>query len=306
MIAVSIIIVNYNTKFLTKNCLESIFSNTKNIDFEVIVSDNGSTDGSIDMIRSEFPQVVLIENGSNLGFGAANNCGLKIAQGKYIFFLNSDTVLLNNAVKIFFDYWENSPEKEKIGALGCYLERDERIIHSYSQFPNCLNMLYTLLRGYISFFFGFLKRFKHKKVVADEIQRKDESKKIAGYVTGADLFVKNSEELKFDERFFMYFEESDLQYNLFYKHGLYIYILAEPKIVHLEGASDNSQQKSLKQYDFGKKSSICYWISCIKYFRKNSRNIFCIYLLKFFILLIWLFPYNIKKTAPFIRELLKI
>ena len=115
---VSIIIVNYNTMDLTRNCLKSVFEQTKDISFEVIVSDNGSNDGSIEMIKSEFPQVVLIENNANLGFGAANNRGLKMTKGKYIFYLNSDTVLLNNAVKNFFDYWENSPEKEKIGAFG--------------------------------------------------------------------------------------------------------------------------------------------------------------------------------------------
>lgn len=82
---VSIIIVNYNTKDLTCNCLKSVFEQTEDIDFEVIVSDNGSTDGSVEMIKTEFPQVVLIENRVNLGFGAANNRGLKLAKGKYIF-----------------------------------------------------------------------------------------------------------------------------------------------------------------------------------------------------------------------------
>ena len=101
---VSVIIVNYNTKELTRNCLKSVFEKTKGVNFEVIVSDNGSTDGSIEMIKSEFPEVILIENNANLGFGAANNRALKIARGKYVFYLNSDTLLLNNAVKIFFDY----------------------------------------------------------------------------------------------------------------------------------------------------------------------------------------------------------
>ena len=73
---VSVIIVNFNTKELTGNCLRSVFEQTKDIDFEVIVSDNGSTDGSVEMIKTEFPQVVLIENNANLGFGAANNRGL--------------------------------------------------------------------------------------------------------------------------------------------------------------------------------------------------------------------------------------
>ena len=100
---VSIIIVNYNTKDLIKNCIDSIYEQTKDIKFEIIVSDNGSVDGSIEMIKSEFPNVILIENNANLGFGTANNRGLKIAKGKYIFYLNSDTVLLNNAVKLYPD-----------------------------------------------------------------------------------------------------------------------------------------------------------------------------------------------------------
>ena len=95
---VSIIIVNYNTRDLLKDCLISIYKHTTEIDFEVIVSDNGSVDGSIEMLKQEFSQVVLIENNANLGFGTANNRGLAVARGKYIFYLNSDTILLNNAV----------------------------------------------------------------------------------------------------------------------------------------------------------------------------------------------------------------
>ena len=97
-IDVSVIIVNYNTKLLLQNCLDSVYSQTGDIFFEVIVSDNGSTDGSIEMVKVNFPNVILIENNTNLGFGTANNRGLKIAQGKYILYLNSDTVLKNNAV----------------------------------------------------------------------------------------------------------------------------------------------------------------------------------------------------------------
>lgn len=301
---VSIIIVNYNTKELTRNCLKSVFEQTKSISFEVIVSDNGSEDGSIEMIKSEFPQVILIENNANLGFGAANNRGLKIAKGKYIFFLNSDTLLLNNAVKIFFDYWETSPEKEKIGALGCNLvDKDGKSIHSYAVYPSFLNIFHTFFRACLSSSFGWIKKYIQK----NETVRKQSlifiDKKINGYITGADLFVKKSEDLEFDERFFMYFEETDLQFNLFYRNKLNSFVLGAASILHFEGASDDFQ-KSIN-YSFGKKSSIFYWISCIKYFRKNLPNHnFQIGILKFFILLIWIFPGNIKKTFSYIKELI--
>ncbi len=134
---VSIIIVNYNTKELIKNCINSIYENTKDIDFEIIVSDNGSTDGSVEMLKNDFPNVILIENNANLGFGKANNNGLKVAKGEYIFYLNSDTVLLNNAVKMFYDYWEQNLQKDKIGALGANLLNEKlKITHSGEDFPS--------------------------------------------------------------------------------------------------------------------------------------------------------------------------
>lgn len=303
---VSIIIVNYNTKLLTRDCLKSVFEQTKDISYEVIVSDNGSKDGSIEMIKEEFQQVILIENNANLGFGVANNRGLEIAKGKYIFFLNSDTILLNNATKIFFDYWENSPEKEKIGALGCYLKKDGKIIHSYAEYPSLKNISYTLFRDCLSATFGWLKKYKRKNICKNDSHSENIiDKRVNGYITGADLFVKNSNNLRFDERFFMYFEESDLQFNFYYKNKLISYVLSSPSILHFEGGSDNLQKKL--KYNFSKKSSIFYWLSCIKYFRKNlPTHKFSIKILKFFIFMIWIIPGNLKKTNFYIKELLSI
>lgn len=204
---VSIIIVNYNTIELTRNCLRSIFEQTNGIDFEVIVSDNGSTDGSVEMIKAEFPQVILIENGANLGFGAANNRGLKIAEGKYIFYLNSDTVLLNNAVKIFFDYWENSPEKEKIGALGCNLRNSsDEIVISFAQFPTVKSEKQYLLHCFLSSL--YVKKLFYSVKKSKKIQKHIGN---VDFIIGADLFLKNDEYAEFDEDYFMYYEESDLQ-----------------------------------------------------------------------------------------------
>lgn len=238
LIDVSIIIVNYNTKELTHNCLKSVFEQTKDISFEVIVSDNGSKDGSIDMIKSEFPQAILIENNSNLGFGAANNRGLQIAKGKYIFYLNSDTILLNNAVKIFFDYWENSEEKEKIGALGCVLQDENGMtIHSGGGFPSyksvCKERFVQLVHSYIkyllskihlsSLYLKLRKKITEEKVVSGQID----------YVTGADLFMENNEFAKFDERFLLYYEETDLQLHLQKETGKKCFLIDTPKIIHL-------------------------------------------------------------------------
>lgn len=294
---VSIIVVNYNTKELTRNCLKSIFEQTKNIEFEVIVSDNGSTDGSLEMIKSNFPKVILIENNSNLGFGAANNKGLKIARGKYIFYLNSDTVLLNNAVKIFFDYWETSSNVSNIGAIGAWLlNNNKTIIHSYGDFPTFKNIFYTFCRAIVSSVFGSLKSFRKSRKILDI---KGNDIEIKGYITGADLFLKNNSNALFDERYFMYFEESDLQFNNFAKKYLKIILLSSPKIIHLEGQSD---KKSFK-YDFRKKSSIFYWQSCLKYFAKNlPQKKLQRFLLKTLIILVYVSPFVFKYSKKYIKD----
>lgn len=296
---VSVIIVNYNTCALTRNCLNSIFQQTKDIDFEVIVSDNGSKDGSIEMIRQEFPQVILIENNANLGFGTANNRGLKIAKGKYIFYLNSDTILLNNAVKYFFDYWENSPDKDIIGALGANLLNGQgKIIHSYGKFPNAWKeVIFLFIRLFVIFFvwlFGLNRR---------KIKKDNEKKKFVGsvdYITGADLFVKNNYFANFDERFFLYFEETFLQLQL-KKAGLKRIIINNPKIIHLEGES-NSRKICGNLLDYVTFSAIQFEISRIQY-QKYSGATFVARLMKILLYLFWSIPCFKKETEKYKSQL---
>lgn len=279
---VSIIIVNYNTKELTRNCLKSVFDKTNGISFEVIVSDNGSNDGSVEMIKSEFPQVVLIENNANLGFGAANNRGLKIAKGKYIFYLNSDTVLLNNAVKIFFDYWENSPEKDIIGALGCVLQDENgNEIHSGGEFPTYEKETFRLIKENVSISINSLLSLFHIKQIHKKKNKFGNAVyESVDYVIGADLFVRNNSFAEFDERYFLYFEETDLQLKMD-KNNLKRILISEPKIIHLEGKSNKIKVKSLDRYiSF---SSIQILFSRILYFKKNNHKkiwLFMIFILE--------------------------
>lgn len=293
---VSIIIVNYNTKELTRNCLKSIYEHTYDIDFEVIVSDNGSTDGSIEMIKSEFPQVILIENKVNLGFGAANNRGLKIAKGKYVFYLNSDTILLNNAVKMFFDYWENSPEKETIGALGgVLLDENMQTTHSGGVFPNPWNTQKRFFKQVIScYVYRFIPHKPPKEIVnAGEID----------YVTGADLFMQNNADAIFDEWYFMYCEEVDLQKSLHLK-GKRSYIINGPRIIHMAGAS--SKQKGAKRigYRFDTFSSIHSWISIFHFLFKFYHETFFIKFIRLQLLFCWFMPNNWKKTSQYFKQLM--
>ena len=113
---VSIIMVNYNTKELTKKAIQAVFDKTEGVEYEIIVVDNDSKDGSVEELKKTFQdKIIIIESKENLGFGRGNNLGIKQAKGKYIFLLNSDTELINNAIKIFYDYME---QNEQVGICG--------------------------------------------------------------------------------------------------------------------------------------------------------------------------------------------
>lgn len=289
---VSIIIVNYNTRELTRNCLRSIYEQTKDVAFEVIVSDNGSIDGSIEMIKSDFPHVILIENNANIGFGAANNRGLDIASGKYIFYLNSDTVLLNNAVKMFFDFWENAENKDEIGALGAaLLNENMKQIHSGGPFKDYNYLVKLLFKMHIRHILKslvcilHLRRFfipkEYEEFVSVKIGETD------GFITGADLFLRNNDFARFDEKYFMYCEETDLQLRL-KDNGLKRYIIAEPKIQHLAVSY-------AKDFVVVRFAEVCTQNSCIYYSQKNLHK--KAVLLKILVYL--------DRLNPFIRRVVK-
>lgn len=300
---VSIIIVNYNTKDLLKDCLISIFKNTKDIIFEVIVSDNGSTDGSIKMIKEDFPQVILIENNKNLGFGAANNKGLSIAKGKYIFFLNSDTLLLNNATKIFYDYWETSENENTIGALGAnLLDKNMNIIHSYGNFAGYKIALTQLLKMFFSNILLSILYILH--IVPTKKDHSIKKTKYIGevdYITGADLFVKNDLNSFFDDYFFLYFEEADLQKNL-QKQNKRRLIIDGPLIQHFTGGSIEETFNIKRKSSF---SRIQFELSRVKFLKKHYTKLFLPFI-KMLITLIWLNPFLITKTKNYLKELWKI
>lgn len=290
---VSIIIVNYNTKELLKNCLNSIIEQTKDIDYEIIVSDNGSTDGSLEMLEKEFPNVHVIANNANLGFGAANNRGLEKAKGKYIFYLNSDTIILNNSIKIFYDYFENNNENNSLGALGCNLiDKDGNITASYDNNFSFKKDLLRFIRDYIYLWYPKIKII-NKKVI----------KKYVGpveIIIGADLFMLNNNLAKFDEYFFLYHEETDLQYNNLIKNNLKRIIIDGPQIMHLEGGSNhNSNDKYSFITSF---SRIHDRLSKVKYYKKNGTK-FQAKILKFILLIIWKNKKIINQTKKYIPDL---
>lgn len=282
---VSIVIVNYNTYNLTQACIESIYKRTKGVDFEVIVVENDSKDDSVIKFRND-SRISLIESNKNLGFGRANNLGVKKAKGRYVFFLNSDTILLNNAVKLMADFMDEHGKRLGIGGLGCLLTgSDGKRTHSYAPFPRMGRVLKDEWGDH------FLKRFGRRMKRLEEGISIDESMTYfpVNYVTGADLFVARETINRygsFDPDFFMYYEEAEMQYR-WYKNGLKSYILCSPQIVHLEGGSQRkaSVQKQLTQLK-----------SMFIYFKKtNSRWKYTFFRLAFGIGRFLTFPFQKMK-----------
>ncbi|MFH1386314.1 MAG: lipid-A-disaccharide synthase-related protein [bacterium] len=117
MIDLSVIIVNYNGEKYLKDCLSSIYQSTKNINFEIIFVDNHSADNSVDIIKTNFPKVIIIENKNNHGFCRANNQGLKIYQGRYALLLNNDTIVKDGALDQLVQFMDNNPGAGACGPL---------------------------------------------------------------------------------------------------------------------------------------------------------------------------------------------
>jgi len=204
---VSVIFVNYNTSQLTQAAIQSVYKKTKNITFEIIVVDNASVDTSVEDIKKAFPEVTVIANKDNVGFGRANNIAMQVAKGKYFFLLNTDAYLINNAIEILFNFME-AKENEHVGIAGGHMFRENgKDCISSANFPN-----YKLfVKG------SFWKHFYRKSFYINEkpkaVQARENVPYEVDYVSGADFFVRRSVIDRiggFNKRFFLYFEETEL------------------------------------------------------------------------------------------------
>ncbi len=288
---VSIILVSYNTKDLTVNAIKSIYEQTKNIDFEIFLVDNNSHDDTCKEVETQFPEVNIIHNEKNLGFGVANNLAIEKSDAQYVFLLNTDTKLLNNAIKIMFDFMEKSENKNIAICGGNLYNKDNMPTFSHGVF------LTPFAKFIKTFGLKYLFKKELKKLKADTTNKNEELKSVE-FICGADLFLRKSVLDKlgsFDPIFFLYYEETELQYRI-RKAGYEIYIVPEAKIAHLESSSSKNK---LRKKNIFLKSEYIYLKKCF------CKNIFSILFLKS-IYLLSLIPLLLKNPKEGIGTYLYI
>ncbi len=242
---VSIIIVNYKTPELVRDCIYSILNKTKDVLYEIIIVDNASGDHSETLLKSEFGQrITYIQSRENLGFGKANNLGSKMALGKYLFFLNSDTLLKNNAIKMLQDYLETHMD---VGICGGNLyDRDNKPTGSY-----CLEFDSIRSERKKSEWYSIIGDILNKRKIS-KMQEHEKIRTIlksnfnfsnqpiaVSYIYGADMMM--SKKLfdsihGFDPDFFMYAEEEELSWRVQQK-GLKATCIPNAEIIHFDGSS---------------------------------------------------------------------
>jgi len=236
----SIIIVSYNTKDFLKKCLESL-----NSDDEIIVVDNNSSDGSVEMVKriktSKTQNIKIIGNKKNLGFAKANNIGLRKSSGRYILFLNPDTIVQKDTLKTMIKFMDENP---KVGAATCRVELTN------GQLDQACHRGFPTVWNAFCYFSGLEKLFPKSKIFAgfslsylplDKIHEIDSG-------VGAFLIVRREagEPLGwFDEDYFWYGEDLDFCYRLKQK-GWKIMFVPTTKIIHWKGAASGIKKHSQK------------------------------------------------------------
>ena len=208
MIKLSIIIVAWNTKEYSVQCLDSIFKFSPSCEFEVIYVDNGSDDGSADVVKGSFPDIKIIQNKCNIGFSKANNQAIRIAEGEYILLLNSDTVVLDGSFTKLLIFMEDN---SNVGAAsGKCLYPDGRVQWEIGEFPSIQSLLLWVLSRHrpLNKMTKFVKKNQNRKISQGQEQ---------DHAYGAFCMVRKKtidEVGLIDENMFVYYDEVDWCYRM--------------------------------------------------------------------------------------------
>lgn len=231
----SIIILTWNDLKVIGNCLQSIYVSTHAIEFEVIISDNGSTDGSIEYVRKNFPQVNLIENGANLRFAKGNNVGIRASRGEYVLILNPDTIIHEGTLDKLVAYADAHSEA---GAFGCLVQNAD------GSYQESARPMYTIRSEWCtSLGTGWLGHLIKWLEPGSYVGWQGQNERTVGWLSGCFILI-HRELLKkldgFDEQFFYYYEDTDLCRRI-WQSGHSILFYPHCSITHLGGQSTKNR-----------------------------------------------------------------
>lgn len=296
---VSIIIVNYKSVKVLRDCLRSIYDSGLKYRFEIIVVNNDENKVTGFRLIKEFPDIILIEN-ENKGFGFGNNIGAQSAKGEYLFFLNPDTILFNNSVNILIDYLEKHKKAGVVAPL--LLNADTTpILHQGTRKLTPLRAIFGL---------SIMNKLFPNNPIANKFWMigRDKTKIAKVYVVPGSAFIIRSDLFNringFDENFFLYFEEFDLC-NRVNEKGYDLFIIPEAKVIHLWGKSTKYRKdldmifRKSRFYYFKKYYGITIALCIEAILRLNRANLL---LIAIFLLAIFLRINNIWKGMPFIGD----
>lgn len=230
---VSVIFVNYKTPQMTADAINSVKEKTKDVTYEIIVVDNSCDENEyqelVKCINDE--NILIIDAKDNLGFGKANNLGSKYAKGEFLFFLNTDTLPINDAISILANFLDNNINAGIVG--GNLYTKDLKPNHSFIKKEKNVNN--EIKEESLSVYIKKLL-FKTRR----DFNYNEKPLKILGYVCGAALMIRKKlfDELNgFDRDIFMYAEESLLCYRAIHEQNIDIYNVPSAKIIHFDGGS---------------------------------------------------------------------
>lgn len=246
---ISIIILNYKLPEMTCACINSIIEHTQNVDYEIVLVDNGSQDNSkniFDSNLSKISNINIIYSDINLGFGMGNNLGVNKATGDYIFILNNDTLFYENSLKILLEEFKSLSARDDIGFIQprLYLNKEkDKVQQTNAEIPT----LFELLQENI----GVLQKINKERFKKFRYLDWDRnSSRFVDVVCGAAMFCKKDFFTgigQFDKRFFLYFEEYDICQRAREKN-LKNYYTTKTSIIHLHNMSPNSTWKKKRIY----------------------------------------------------------
>ena len=242
---VSIIIVAWNVRELLHNCLKSVYEQTNGISFEVIYVDNASQDGSVQMVAEEFPEVRIIRNDENKGFIKANNQGIEIAKGRYVLLLNSDTLVLNNAIAKTVKFADQHPQA---AVVGCRILNPDGTLQR-----NCF-MSHSVLNFFLSATYLYKMFPENKFFGREEMTWWDFSNAAEVEVVNGCFSLVRKKAIDqvglMDETYFVYGDDVDWCYR-FRKNGWKVMFSPEGQIAHIRGQTTKQMLRKFKLQLYG-------------------------------------------------------